>query len=95
MSNRTRYAKPFDDFEIIRRKAYRMIREGNWTLEEASAWIEQKDAELEGYSDPVEPWDAPPQSTRTPDKDDFPSRKFSEHIDEWNIPSDGINRRKF
>ena len=93
MSRQTRYAKPFDDFTLIRRKAHRMVMSGEWTQTEASAWIKQKDAELEGYSDPEEV--SEPKPTRTPDKDDFPSHSFSEHIDEWNIPSDGINRRKF
>ena len=34
-----------DTFESIRRYAWAKVRSGEWTREQSSAWIEQKDAE--------------------------------------------------
>ena len=90
-----RYVKQEDSFELIRRYAYEMVRDCGWTSAQASAYIEEEDAKLYAAAEQTDELPKPERSTRTPDKDNFPSRKFSQHIDEWNVPSDGINRRKF
>ena len=94
MSKQTRYAKPFDDFTLIRRKAHRMVMSGEWTQTEASAWIERKDAELEGYSEPEEVSE-PEKRVNFPDQGHMTAHGYKEtsgsitphpekHLTKWN-----------
>ncbi len=62
-----RYVKQEDSFELIRRYAYKMHREGKWTLDEMYKYIEEEDAKLEA-EEPVAEFIPDPPRTSFPDQ---------------------------